>query len=111
MASTSFQSSYVELWGEPGITRPEPLRIVKERANTIAGCSTPRAVLMPQRGSAGCPDACGSSPEGPHGSLTIHKKRRARRSVLDGSGDWNPVENSGVLGVKQAAGWLNSLFS
>src|SRR5580700_6546829 len=101
MASASFQSSHVELWGQPEITRPEPLRIVKERANTIAGCSASREVPMPRRRSAGQPYTRGSSPEGLDRSLTVLKRRRARGSVLDGSLDWSSCETPVSSYVKQ----------
>jgi len=104
MASASFQSSHVELWGQPEITRPEPLRIVKECANTIAGSSASREIPIPRRGSAGQHDTRGSSPEGLNRSLTIYKRRRTRGSILDGSLDWNSYDTPLSLSIEQTAG-------
>src|ERR1700733_7516519 len=86
MASASLVSSHVELHGSE-ITKPKPLRIVK-RGQTVTGSSTPREIVGRGRGRDGSgtsDESKGSSPLGPDRPLTIHKFRRGRGSVLDGS--------------------------
>jgi hypothetical protein len=94
MASASFKPSYMEFWREPGIAKPEPLRIVKERAKTITGYSTSREFSVSRRGLSRPIDASESPPEDLFRSLTIQKKRRGRGSVLCGSFGQGPGHHS-----------------
>jgi len=96
MASRSQQSTNVELL-EPEIAKPQPLRIIK-RSQTITCNTAPRDILGLARGPSGISDlsdGVGSPPFGADRPLTVHKTRKGRGSVLDGSFEERSVEMNG----------------
>lgn len=95
MASRSQLTSVVELHESE---KPQPLRIIK-RSQTVTGGSASRE-MFGGRGLSGCSDESfniGSPPFGADRPLTVHKIRKKRGSILNGSLDLDddPLSLSG----------------
>ncbi|KAG0649376.1 hypothetical protein D0Z07_4404 [Hyphodiscus hymeniophilus] len=83
MAPKSKRTPCVEL-REPEL--PQPLRIIKQRGQTIAGCSAAREIEYRGRGiSDGSDESRGSPPMNFNRPLTVRKRRGGGVSVLEGS--------------------------
>lgn len=86
------QPATVMEFHEPDNAKPQPLRIIK-RSQTIAACSSPRAVLGISRSVSGITNSSrGSPPLGPDRPLTVHKRRKGRGSIFGSSLDEGPLE-------------------